>query len=89
MLAYHKVATDHEPLDLLLGGRSLDQYRKRDGRWKFSRRAVLADWATVNQPSQVDLEHPMVQGSHIGCPGEGDPSYDFFRLLTRGKSPGR
>ena len=89
VLAYHKVASEQEPLDLLIGGRYLDQYQKRDGLWKFSRRAVLADWATVNQPSQVDLEHPMIQGSHIGCPGESDPSYGFFRLLSRGGSSRR
>ncbi len=86
VLAYHKVATDSDPLDLLIGGRYLDQYQKREGQWKFSKRAVLADWATVNQPSQVDLEHPLIEGSHIGCPGQADPSYSFFRLLNPGVS---
>lgn len=85
VLAFHKVHTDEEPIDLLIGGRYFDKYEKREGRWKFSHRAVVADWATVNSPSRVDLNHPIIEGSHIGRPGEADPSYRFFRLLRRGK----
>lgn len=85
VLAFHKVRTDEEPIDLLIGGRYFDKYEKREGRWKFSPRAVVADWATVNSPSRVDLKHPIIEGSHIGRPGEADPSYRFFRLLQRGK----
>lgn len=84
-LAYHQVATDDEPLDLLIGGRYLDKYAKRDGRWKFSERAVLADWAKVTNPSSVQLDHPMVEGSHIGKPGVDDPSYAYFTLFNRGQ----
>ena len=81
VLAYHKVHTGEEPLDLLIGGRYLDQYQRREGVWKFSKRAVLADWATINQPSQVDLNHPLIEGSYIGSPDAADPSNGFFRLL--------
>ena len=72
--------------DLLIGGRYFDKYEKRHGLWKFSHRAVVADWATVNDPSAVCLDHPMITGSHIGQPGQGDPSYAFFRLLKRDQS---
>lgn len=89
VLAYHKVAVENGAIDLLIGGRYLDQYQCREGHWKFSHRAVLADWATVNDPSRVDLRHPLIEGSHIGCPGEADPSYAFFRLLGRGGTPTR
>ena len=82
--AFHQVATDDEPMDLLIGGRYLDKYARRKGAWKFSERAVLADWVTLSEPSSVRLDHPMVEGSYIGKPGEQDPSYGFFRLLTRG-----
>ena len=71
-------------MDLLIGGRYFDKYERRDGAWKFSHRAVVADWATFNDPSCVCLEHPMVEGSYIGKPGPEDPSYEFFRLLRRG-----
>ena len=87
VLAFHKVSTDKEPLDLLIGGRYFDKYAKRNGRWKYIERAVVADWATVTSPSAVDLEHPLIEGSHIGRPGTADPSYDFFKLLRRGEYP--
>lgn len=87
ILAYHQVATDDEPMDLLIGGRYFDKYAKRDGQWKFSHRAVVADWANVNTPSTTRLDHPMIEGSYIGKPGLQDPSYDFFRLLGRGAGP--
>lgn len=84
VLAYHQVATDEGPMDLLIGGRYFDKYAKREGTWKFSHRAVVADWAKVNTPSTTNLEHPMIEGSYIGRPGPKDPSYSFFRLLGRG-----
>ena len=85
ILAFHQVKTDDQPVDLMIGGRYLDRYEKREDVWKFSYRAVLADWATLNNPSAVRLDHPMVEGSHIGQPGRNDPSYEFFRLFKRGQ----
>jgi hypothetical protein len=85
VLAFHKVKTDEGPFDLLIGGRYFDKYEKRQGTWKFSHKSVVVDWATVQQPSGVDLEHPMLQGSLVGKPGPADPSYDFFRLIQRGE----
>lgn len=84
VLAYHQVATDDEPMDLIIGGRYFDKYEKRNGLWKYSERAVVADWATVNTPSTTRLDHPMLAGSYFGKAGEEDPSYAFFRLLKRG-----
>lgn len=88
VLAYHKVAILNDKgangaLDLLIGGRYLDRYAKRDGNWKFTHRAVLADWATVNDPSVVDLSHPLLQGSYFGKPDHSDPAHEFFTLLGK------
>ncbi len=83
VLAFHKVKTDSEPFDLLIGGRYLDKYEKRDGVWKFSHRAVVADWVNVHTPSIVDLNSPVIAGSKLGRAGLDDPSYDFFTLLQR------
>ena len=80
-----QVRTEDGPIDLLIGGRYFDKYERREGVWKFAERAVVADWATVTSPSAVDLEHPLIEGSHIGRPGSADPSYGFFRLLRRGE----
>jgi len=85
VLAFHRVATDSGSIDLIIGGRYLDKYEKRDGIWKFSHRAGLAAWANVQDPSVVDMAHPLVTGALIGRPGEQDPSYAFFAGFTRGK----
>ena len=84
VLAFHKVKTDNGAMDLLIGGRYFDKYEKRGGVWKFSHRAVVADWATLRDPSEVVLDHPMIEGSRIGRPKQEDPSYGFFKLLKWG-----
>lgn len=85
ILAFHQAQTEQGLMDLLIGGRYLDGYEKRDGEWKFSHRAVLADWAYVNEPSAVRLDHPMIEGSHIGCPGPSDPLYQNLKRFQFGR----
>jgi SnoaL-like domain len=70
--------------DVLVGGRYLDGYECRDGAWKFSHRAIVADWAHVWDPSIIALDHAMVAGSLIGQAGPEDPSYRLLGLLPRG-----
>ena len=71
-------------VDVLVGGRYLDGYECRDGAWKFSRRAIVADWAHVRDPSIIALDHAMVAGSLIGQAGPEDSSYRLLGLLPRG-----
>lgn len=86
VLAFHKIRKDDgSSFDLLAGGRYFDKYARREGTWKFLHRSVVADWAHVNEPSRVDLEHPILAGSYFGKPGPADPSYAFFSLLRRGE----
>lgn len=83
IIAFHKVRTETGAFDLLIGGRYFDKYAKRGGGWKFLHRAVVADWATVADPSAVNLDHPVLEGSYIGRPGPSDPSYQFFDGFRR------
>lgn len=85
VLAYHQVETDKGLIDLLIGGRYLDKYEKRNGEWKFSYKAVLADWAKIDNPSQTCLDHPLLTGSYIGKPGKDDPAYSLFSLIQFGQ----
>ncbi len=85
VLAFHKVQTEEGPFDLLIGGRYLDKYEKREGEWRFSHRAVLADWVNIHNPSIVDLDSPIIEGSLLGKADSSDPSYRFFQLFQRGE----
>lgn len=85
ILAFHQVKHESELFDVLIGGRYFDKYEKRGGVWKFSHRAIVADWCYPAHPTAVRLDHPFLQGAHIGTPGPADPSYAFFSLLKRGQ----
>ena len=85
ILAFHQVLTDDQQFDVLIGGRYFDEYEKRNGIWKFSSRAVDADWAYVNDPSKVNLFHPMIEGANIGTPNSQDPSYKYLKSFKRGQ----
>ena len=85
IIAFHQVLGDTGNFDVLIGGRYFDEYEKRNGLWKFSSRAVDADWAYVNDPSQVNLNHSMIEGANVGTPNDMDPSYKYLKSLERGK----
>ncbi len=85
VIAFHQVREGDRHYDVLIGGRYFDKYEKRAGVWKFTHRAIVADWAYVADPSQVALDHPFLAGAYIGKPGPEDPSYGFFSLLQRGR----
>lgn len=85
IIAFHKVKDGGKGFDVLIGGRYFDKYEKRNGAWKFSHRAIVADWAYPATPSAVNLEHPFLAGAHIGKPGLADPSYGFFSLFKHGR----
>ena len=84
LIALHRVKGSDGPFDVLVGGRYFDKYEKRNGVWKFSHRAIVADWAYPADPSAVRLDHPFLAGAYIGKPGPADPSYGFFSLFQRG-----
>jgi|TARA_Y100000992_G_C21265353_1_gene493676 hypothetical protein len=84
IIAFHQVLTEEGNYDVLIGGRYFDKYEKRNNLWKFSSRAVDADWVYVNDPSKVNLTHSMIQGAHIGSSNKKDPSYELLKLFKRG-----
>lgn len=77
-LVFHTFAGPERDVDVIIGGRYLDTYAKHDGRWKFGRRTIVADWAYQNDPSRVDFAHPSTRGSLRGQPGQADPSIGVF-----------
>lgn len=86
LIAFHKVRKDDGgSFDLLVGGRYFDKYEKRDGVWKFAHRSIVTDWTNIHDPSIVNLDHPVLEGSYFGKPGPDDPSYNFFSLFRFGE----
>ncbi|OBA57580.1 DUF4440 domain-containing protein [Mycobacterium sp. 1100029.7] len=77
-LVFHTFAGPDHDIDVVIGGRYLDTYTQHQGRWKFSQRTIVADWAYRNDPSQMDFSHPSTRGSLRGKPGHDDPSIALF-----------
>lgn len=82
MIATHTLATGDGKVDVVVGGRYLDKYEKRNGAWKFVNRTIVTDCAYVNDPSTVDLSHPITRDTPRGTSDANDPSYRFFSLLN-------
>jgi hypothetical protein len=80
-IATHSFAAGDGETEVVVGGRYLDKYEKRNGTWKFTTRGIVTDWAHVNDPSAVDMTHPITRDTPRGRPGSDDPSYGFFSLL--------
>jgi hypothetical protein len=77
-LVFHTFAGPERNIDVIIGGRYLDSYARHEGRWKFTQRTIVADWAYRNDPSQVNFTHPSTRGSLRGQPGQADPSVGLF-----------
>ena len=81
-IAPHTFSAGDRDVDVVVGGRYLDEYEKRDGTWKFIERTIVTDTAHVNDPSRVDLSHPITRDTLKGSPDADDPSQRFFSLLS-------
>jgi hypothetical protein len=86
-IAVHTLAGKGRDIDLVIGGRYLDKYEKRDDVWKLLERTIVTDWARVTDPSSMDTSHPITADTLKGTLDETDPSYRFLSLLT-GHPPG-
>jgi SnoaL-like domain len=80
-IAIHTLAGGGRDIDVAVCGRYLDKYQKRNGTWKFTQRTIVTDWATVNDPSAMDLSHPITKDTPRGTLDRKDPSYQFFSLF--------
>ena len=81
-IATHTFSAGDRDVDVMVGGRYLDMYEKRDDTWKIVERTIVTDWAHVNDPSLVDLSHPITRDTVKGRPDADDPSHRFFSLLS-------
>lgn len=82
-IATHTVMAGDHDVDVTVGGRYLDKYEKRDATWRILERTILTDWATVDDPSRLDVGHPITRGTPRGSTDADDPSHQFFSILNR------
>jgi ketosteroid isomerase-like protein len=83
-IAYHLWEDPDGHSEVLLGGRYLDKYERRDGVWKIRQRRVVGDWLRTNHGADNELDHPKAAGMYRGRKDAKDPAYEFFRLFRRG-----
>ena len=63
--AYHKVKTDTGFEDVIIAGRYLDRYEKREGQWKMAYRSERVDWSRsqATSDSYFDQAPDCLRGS--------------------------
>ncbi|TCU57904.1 SnoaL-like protein [Novosphingobium sp. PhB57] len=71
-----------EKTDTLTGGRYVDRFERRDGRWAIADRTFVLDWAR-SEPSTRDMTGGMYAALDLhGCRGKDDPVYAFRSQRT-------
>jgi hypothetical protein len=64
-----------DPTDTLTGGRYIDRFERRDGRWAIAERTFVLDWAR-SEPSTRDMTGGLYSALDLqGQRGAGDPVY--------------
>jgi hypothetical protein len=82
VVAYHRTYPP-DAQEIVIGGRYLDKYEKRDGVWKFSYRSLALDWCNVRKVNLDDYTS-FAAGAERGRHSPEDPSYLRLDLFQRG-----
>jgi hypothetical protein len=79
--AYHKIATEQDFEDVIIAGRYLDRYEKRDGQWKMAYRSERVDWSRTepSADSYFELDPNCLRGGR-----RDDAVYDRARRYRPG-----
>jgi hypothetical protein len=72
-VAYHRTHPP-QPRDIVIGGRYLDRYERRGGRWKFLHRSLALDWCRVEDVDPLAYRE-FAAGAPSGRTDVQDPSY--------------
>ena len=84
-IAFHTLAGKERDIDVVVGGRYLDKYEKREDAWKLIERTIVTDWARVTDPSTMDMSHSITK-RHSQRKPRRDGSLVSV-LLAIGRSP--
>jgi hypothetical protein len=78
-IAYHR-SPEPASFDMIVSGRYLDRYERRDGAWKILHRRLVWDWVRQS-PSPADCMQTL-RAFGISGGGEGDFSYEALPMLA-------
>ncbi|MFT4054114.1 MAG: nuclear transport factor 2 family protein [Novosphingobium sp.] len=68
-----------EKTDTLTGGRYIDRFERREGKWRIAERTFVLDWLR-SEPSTRDMTGGMYAALDLhGTRGKSDPVYTFAR----------
>lgn len=83
--SYHRIEMGEQHRDIVIGGRYLDRFEKRDAEWRIAQRTMLHDWASDYGQSadwsRGVLGTPFKTKHSVGA-ARGDYSEAFFKLLS-------
>lgn len=83
--SYNFHRTRAEPRqEIIIHGRYLDRYEKRDGVWKFARRTITFDHGYIQPVNEEGLAGAGADAPH-GSDDRNDPSWEFPLLKGLGK----
>lgn len=74
VIAVHHGTADDPLLQVTFGGRYVDRFERRDGRWAVADRAVVHDWSREERVS------PWERASLFATPERGEVDPSFLRL---------
>ena len=64
--------------DVMTGGRYIDAFERRNGKWKFKSRSFVIDWSST-QPVSYESGGMYAALTTRGSYGRGDPVYAFWK----------
>jgi hypothetical protein len=80
VVAYHLMdAEGGGQAEMIVGGRYLDEFQRRDGEWRISKRLFVHDW-NQNQAATVQWESGLYAQLNVrGRNDRSDPSYERLK----------
>lgn len=76
-LAMHREHTDEGDMEFQIGGRLLDTFERRDGRWAIVHREIVMDWSHVGLAGPQYWDKIDASGIVLGKRGPEDALYKY------------
>lgn len=80
VLSYYRYDENGVPMIVVVGGRYLDKYERRDGKWGIAHRVAMEDWS-AKVPAPVMRQQELAGMLERGQLAGEDRSASFFQWL--------